>query len=201
MVETLRVFLSEDALVTLQDKYIEQDETAIHRFIFGIVRDMARSAKMVLMSGELALAVFDEIGQMRQEKITLKEITKPEIVHNKDWMPESKGEKLVPYELKVGEKTYGLLITAYEHYLIRGAKYNESLPVNTPDGRPDLNRKQKLITLASCFEEFLHGGLIMPIMQEVENSINSELDKEFDSIYPPKQELGASHQAPKKGFR
>jgi len=173
----LKVFLSEDALVSLQDQFVDKDK-ALQKFVYEQIRGLCRTAKLCKINQQM-MANIEKDGVMAQETFNLKDVDLEEYTLKSDenWLPEAYNKDSTTfYALKVGDNTYDLLRLFAQIYNCRIDLYNDSIP----DG--DAQRKSKLLKPAECIEQIVHGQLIQPIMVKITENIDKELDKEFDDI-------------------
>jgi len=173
----LKVFLSEDALVSLQDQFVDK-EKALQKFIYEQVRGLCRTAKLCKINQQM-MANIEKEGVMTNETYNLKEIDleKYTLGSDESWLPEKYDKDSTTfYALKVGDNTYDLLLYFGQIYNARIDLYNDSIP------ETDINKKQKLLKPAECMEQIIHGQLITPIMNKITEHIDKELDKEYDEL-------------------
>lgn len=173
----LKVFLSEDALVSLQDQFVDK-EKALQKFIYEQIRGLARTAKLCKVNQQM-MANIEKDGVMAQETYNLKDIDLDDYTLKSDekWLPEKYDKDTTTfYALKVGDNTYDLLLLFGQIYNARIDLYNDSIP----DG--DAQKKSKILEPAKCMEQIIHGQLITPIMNKISENIDKELDKEYDDL-------------------
>jgi len=173
----LKVFLSEDALVSLEDHFVDK-EKALQKFVYEQIRGLCRTAKLCKINKQM-MANIEKDGVMSQETFNLKEIDLEKYTLESDerWLPEKYDkESTTFYALKVGDNTYELLELFAQIYNCRIELYNDSIPDN------DINKESKTLKPAECVEQIVHGQLIQPIMNKISENIDKELDKEFDEI-------------------
>lgn len=181
----VQVFLNEDALVQLEDEFVDKEDDLRH-MVYDPVKTLAKSAKMIILNKQFVCNVYDEDAQNKtgQETIQLEDIDldKFAVKSDPDWLPENVTNDGKPYKIRVGDKTWGLLENYFKIYQARVKTYNSSLPVKM---REDEDKAAKP---AECYEQILHEALIGPVMQKIDKSIDSELEAEFTEVYEGKKD-------------
>lgn len=176
---TLKIFMTEDAYVALQDEFADKKENELFRFVFEEVKKLARAAKMTQLTGVVACRVFDKTTlQLKEERLNLADHALPTVPSDPSWVPENlKKQKIMPLEIKLGSKTTENLKVFAQIYQLRVQRYNESIPKEHPD------RNSMLGIPAKCVEEIYHNTLIDNILKKVEDNVVSDFDAEFSEIY------------------
>jgi hypothetical protein len=184
MTSTVKIFLSEDAYISLQDEFADAKAHDLHRFVFEEIKKLCRFAKMQQLNGIINCRVYDKITkQIKEERVNLKDHKLEQVPSDPTWVPKNlEGQKMQPYEIKIGTKTTADLNLHAQMYQLRIKLYNDSVPKDDPQ------RKNKLAEPAKCIEEILHNSLIDSVMRKVEDNIASELDDEFSKIYKDDEE-------------
>lgn len=176
----LKVFLTEEALVDLEDDYVDKEDE-LHKFMFGNIKVLAKQAKMILRSKQFTAIVINEDGEQEQKIIKLKEfdLEKFTVESNPDWIPENLDiDDCKPYIIKVGNKTMSRLKTHTQIYQAKVDLYNKSMSA-TP-------KKLEEAKPATCIEQIIHEQLIGPIMNKLSILDDAELDEEFEQVNKPK---------------
>jgi len=190
----LQVFLNEDALVQLEDEFVDKEDDLRH-LIYDPVKTLAKQAKMIILNKQFVANIMDEDQQNKQETIKLKEFSldKFAVKSDQEWLPENvTKEEAKPYKIRVGDKTWGLLETFFKIYDARVDLYNESLD------RGDKDYEKKKAKRAECWQQIVHEQLIGPVMQKIDKSVDKELEDEFKEVYKPKSE---QKEGPKRDKR
>lgn len=176
----LKVFLTEDALVDLEDDYVDKGDE-LREFMFGNIKVLAKQAKMIVRSKQFMATAIDEDGKQEQKAIKLKEFDLKKFTLDSDetWIPENLDvDDCKPYVIKVGPKTIGRLETYVQVYNARVSIYNKSLK--------NSNQKLEEAKPAKCFEQIIHEQLIGPVLDKLGKLDDRELDEEFEEINNPK---------------
>ena len=185
MVHTVKVFLAEEALVALEDHFVDKDEDALRKYIFDQVKGLARTAKLVKMNKSFAGNIEVQDGQPDETKIEtwhLKDVKldKFSLKENPSWIPKNMDKDDIKiYTLKIGEKTWEALQIYVQTHCARLKFYNDSLDES------DKRYKDKLIEKSVCFEQVIHEAIIPQIFQKIATNIDEELEKEFDRVNEP----------------
>jgi len=190
----LQVFLNEDALVQLEDEFVDKEDDLRH-LIYDPVKQLAKQAKMIILNKQFVANIMDEDQQSKQDTIKLKEFDLDVFApkSDPDWLPENvTKEEAKPYKIRVGDKTWGLLETFFKLYDARVDLYNKSLD------RGDKDYEKKKAEPAKCWQQIIHEQLIGPVMQKLDKSIDKELEDEFKEVYKPKSE---QKEGPKRDKR
>lgn len=185
MMHKLKVFLTEESLIELEDDYVDKEDE-LHKLMFGYVKTLAKQAKMIVRNKQFVanLKAYEDKSP-HQETIKLKKfkLSKYSVKHDADWIPENLDkDDCKPYLIKVGPKTMSRLETYAEVYQARVFLYNDSL-----DDR-DLKEKGRKAVSADCFEQIIHEALISNVMEKLNKLDDKELDEEFDEVNKPKSE-------------
>ena len=190
----VKVFLIEDALVQLEDEYLDK-ESDLRHLIYSPLKELAKQASMVFKNNQFMANTVDENNRQKQDMIKLNEfdLDKFEVESDPDWLPENiPKEKSTSYSIKVGDRTWKLLETYFKLYQARIDLYNKSLKKD----RKDYDDVKAIP--ATCQEEILHGSLIKVVMDKISSSIDKELDEEFEEIYKPKDKKQKPDRTGKK---
>lgn len=190
----LQVFLNEDALVQLEDEFVDKEDDLRH-LIYDPVKQLAKQAKMIILNKQFVANIMDEDQQSKQDTIKLKDFDLDRFAPKSDteWLPENvTKEEAKPYKIRVGDKTWGLLETFFKLYDARVELYNESLD------RGDKDYEKKKAKPAECWQQIIHEQLIGPVMAKLDKSIDRELEDEFKEVYKPKSE---QKEGPKRDKR
>ena len=189
MAYVIKIFLAEEALVALEDHFVDKDEDALRKYVFDQIKILARGAKLIRMNKSFSGNIEVKDGEpnetkpetwylkdVKLEKFTLKEDT--------NWIPKNMDKDDVKiYSIKVGEKTWEALRIFVQAHCARLKFYNDSL------NESDKRYNDKLIEKPSCFEQVIHESIIPQIYQKIATNIDDELQKEFDKVNePPKKD-------------
>jgi len=191
----LQVFLNEDALVQLEDEFVDKEDDLRH-LIYDPVKQLAKQAKMINLNKQFVANVMDDDQESEQKTIKLKEFDLDPFApkSDPDWLPENvTKDEAKPYKIRVGDKTWGLLETFFKLYDARVSLYNESLD------RGDKDYEKKKAEPSKCWQQIVHEQLIGPVMQKLDKSIDKELEDEFKEVYKPKSEQDAKKREGRKG--
>lgn len=179
------VFLNEDALVQLEDEFVDKEDDLRH-LVYDPVKTIAKAAKMILLNKQVVCNTYDESAPNKagQETIQLEDVDleKFNVKSDPDWRPENVSEDGKPYRIRVGEKTWNWLITYFQVYQLRVKEYNKTLPRKLQD---DEKRAAKP---ATCYEQILHEALIAPVMQRIDKSLDEELEDDFTEANKSKKD-------------
>ncbi len=181
MTYTVKVFLTEAALVELQDSFVDKKDD-LQKFVYEQVRGLARVAKLSKIHDSFS-ANIEEEGTIKIEtfNFTKENVLNYKIGHNEKWTPE-KLENPSSYSLKIGNKTMDYLELFAQVYLARMDKYNETVNEKDP------NRKTKIVPQPDCFEQIIHEQLINSIYTMIQRNIDEAFDKENAEINAPVKE-------------
>jgi len=175
-IHLVKVFVSQDALVALEDQFVD-DRKGLNKFVYEQIRGLARTAKLCKVNGQF-MANIEKEGQVKQETYSLKDVDLDEYTVKEDpeWLPDKYDKDVTTYySIKVGDKTWQALQDFGAIYNCRIDLFNESLP-------DDAQRKNKVIKKAKCLEQINHEQLVAPVMEKITKNIDAELDKEFDEV-------------------
>jgi len=186
----VEVFLNEDALVQLEDEFVDKEDDLRH-LVYEPVKTLAKASKMVLLNKQFVCNVWDEDAENKtgQDTIQLSEydLDKHKIDGDDSWRPENVNAEAKPYKIRVGDKTWNLLLTYFKIYEAKVSVYNRSLPNNKKD-----NEKFRAKS-AKCYQQILHEALIAPVMQKIDKSIDEELEEDFKITNEGKKDKAAKH--------
>lgn len=192
----LQVFLNEDALVELEDEFVDKDDDLRH-LIYDPVKQLAKQAKMVQLNKQFVANEYDEDApnKTKQETIKLKDfnLDKFAVKSDVDWLPENvTKEEAKPYKIRVGDKTWDLLEMFFKLYNARVDLFNKSLDRN------DKEYEKKKAKPAECWQQIVHDSLIGPVMLKIDKSIDKKLEDEFKEVYSDKKKEGPKRDKRKK---
>ena len=191
----LQVFLNEDALVQLEDEFVDKDDDLRH-LVYDPVKTLAKQAKMILLNKQFVANVIDEDQKQKQDTIQLKDfnLDKYAVKSKPDWLPDNiNTADAKPYKIRVGDKTWGLLETFFKLYQARVSLYNKSLD------RGDKDYEDKKAKPAECWEQIIHEQLIGPVMAKIDKSIDKELEDEFKEVYEGKKDKAEKKRKKRTG--
>ena len=175
----IKVFMTEDALAELEDKYDDKPED-LRKIVRDKIRELVKSAKMAKIQKIIIANIEDEETKIgKQESFPLKDfkLEKYDLKSDSDWLPKDFEEDETKfYSVKVGANTWKYLIMFCQFFGIRVEKWNDSV------GKDDKRRKDKLIDVPECREQVFHEQLIPAITQELVNAVGDEFDDEFKEI-------------------
>lgn len=184
----VEVFLNEDALVQLEDEFVDKDDDLRH-LVYDPVKTLAKAAKMILLNKQFVANTYDDdaADKRGQETIQLEDynLEKFKCESDETWRPENVDADAKPYKIKVGDKTWGLLTTYFQVYQARVKEYNSTLP------RAMQDNDDKRAKPAECYQQILHEALIGPVMQKIDKSIDAELEAEFTEVNEGKKDKAA----------
>ena len=197
----VKVFMTEDALAELEDKYDEKPED-LRKVVRDKIRECVKSAKMAILQKTVVASIENEdTKQGKPENFPLKGFKLEKYTHKSDpdWLPKDFDEDDTKYySIKVGANTWKYLVIFCQLWGIRVEKWNDSL------GKDDPKRKDKLIEKSECREQVFHEQLIPTITRELVNAVGDEFDDEFKEIdkaesdKKKKQAKGKKEREPKK---
>lgn len=194
MVETIKVFMNKETLVTLEDHFVDDEKNTLHRFFFEHLRNLAKASKMADSTRSINTNIFED-GKMNQKSISYKDVDleKYALSSNPSWIPQGLDQDdLAVFEMKVGEKTHNHLINYCKIHGARIVEYNNSLPkVKVPENNQvveKLDPRFKPLVFASCFEEVVHQALTEPITRLLDQSAQELFDKENEEIEKAEKE-------------
>lgn len=191
----LQVFLNEDALVQLEDEFVDKEDDLRH-LVYDPVKTLAKQAKMILLNKQFVVNIMDEDQKQKQDTIKLNEfnLDKYAIKSKPDWLPENIiAAEAKPYKIRVGDKTWGLLETFFKLYQARVYLYNKSLD------RSAKNYEDNKAKPAECWEQIIHEQLIGPVMEKIDKSIDKELEEEFKEVYEGKKDKAEKKRKKRTG--
>ena len=197
----VKVFMTEDALAELEDKYDEKPED-LRKVVRDKIRECVKSAKMAILQKTVVASIENEdTKQGKPENFPLKGFKLEKYTHKSDpdWLPKDFDEDDTKYySIKVGANTWKYLVIFCQLWGIRVEKWNDSL------GKDDPKRKDKLIEKSECREQVFHEQLIPTITRELVNAVGDEFDDEFKEIdkaeadKKKKKAKGKQEKEPKK---
>jgi len=197
----VKVFMTEDALAELEDKYDEKPED-LRKVVRDKIRECVKSAKMAILQKTVVASIEnEETKQGKPENFPLKDFKLEKYTHKSDpnWLPKDFDEDDTKYySIKVGANTWKYLVIFCQLWGIRVEKWNDSL------GKDDPKRKDKLIEKSECREQVFHEQLIPTITRELVNAVGDEFDDEFKEIdkaeadKKKKKAKGKQEKEPKK---
>lgn len=191
----LQVFLNEDALVQLEDEFVDKEDDLRH-LVYDPVKQLAKQAKMIILNKQFVANVMDDDQKAEQKTIKLSEIKIDKFApkSDPDWLPENvTAAEANPYKIRVGDKTWGLLEMSFKLYQIRIDLYNKSLD------KGDKEYEKKKAKPAECWEQIIHEQLIGPVMQKIDKSIDRELEDEFKEVYEGKKDKASKKREKRTG--
>jgi hypothetical protein len=181
MVETIKIFLNKETLISLEDHFENTENQTLHRFFYEQLRELAKTSKLSDTNRSFNANVFDENGAMVQKSFKYVDVDLEKFVlkSDLDWRPKDLEEDDIGvFEMKVGEKTHNHLSNYCKIHAARTAKFNESLP--KIDGKIDPRYKE--VPEPACFEEIIHLALYQPIINLLQQSAQELFDRENDEI-------------------
>lgn len=192
----LKVFLTEDSLIELEDDYVDKEDE-LRDLMFGWVKSLAKNAKMILRNKQFVanLKPYDD-GAQHTETIKLKKfkLSNYTIKHDSDWIPDNlDADDCKSYIIRIGPNTLDRLETYCQVYQARVVLYNKSL---TDAELKIENRKAKS---AKCFEQIIHEALITNVMEKLNKLDDKEFDNEFEEVNKPKSEQAKEKKAKRSG--
>jgi hypothetical protein len=182
MVETIKIFLNKETLITLEDHFEDLENKTLHRFFFEQLRELAKTSKLSDANRSINANVFDENGAMVQKQFPYKDIDLEKYVlkSNPDWRPKDLDEEDTGiFEMKVGEKTHNHISNYCKIHAARAEKFNESLPRIEGGG---IDPRYKEVPAPECFEEIVHLSLYQPIITLLNQSAQELFDRENEEI-------------------
>jgi len=176
----VKVFMTEDALAELEDKYDEKPED-LRKVVRDKIRELVKSAKMAKLQKTVIanIEVDEKKSENKQEQFPLKDFKLEKYVFksDSDWLPKDFDEDDTKYySIKVGSNTWKYLLMFCQLWGVRIEKWNDSL------GKDDPKRKDKFMETPECREQILHEQLIPTITRELVNAVGDEFDDEFKEI-------------------
>lgn len=198
MEQQIKCFLADDALVELEDAYVDKQKD-LRSEINQQIKILCKSAKMTKLHKTILVnrkQDDENSGEriMKQDNVPLKEVdlSKYDVAHDPAWIPEKMDKETTKaYVQKVGDKTWKYLLEFAKLYCARIDLYNASLT--------DKEEKEKA-TQPKCFEEIMHEQLINALNGIIAKNIDAEFDAEFDEIEKAdeKPKLAGERDKPKK---
>jgi len=192
----LKVFLTEESLIELEDDYVDKEDE-LRDLMFGYIKTLGKNAKMIMRNKQFVanLKPYDDNTQhtetIRLKKFNLKKYT---VKSDPDWIPENLDlDDCKPYIIKVGPKTMDRLETYCQVYQARVGLYNKSLSA------AELKIESKKAKPAKCFEQIIHEALITSVMEKLNKLDDKEFDEEFAEINKPKSEKAKDKKAKRSG--
>jgi len=175
----IKVFMTEDALAELEDKYDDKPED-LRKVIRDKIRELVKSAKMAKLQKLVIANIEDEdTKQAKQDSFPLKDfnLEKHTLKTDSNWLPEDfEEEDTRAYSIKVGANTWKYLLLFVQLFGVRIDKWNDSI------GKDDPKRKDKIIDIPDCREQVFHEQLLPTITKELVNAVGDEFDDEFKDI-------------------
>jgi len=175
----IKVFMTEDALAELEDKYDDKPED-LRKVIRDKIRELVKSAKMAKLQKIVIANIEDEdTKQGKQDSFPLKDfnLEKHTLKSDTKWLPKDfEEEDTKTYSIKVGANTWKYLLLFVQLFGCRIDKWNDSI------GKDDPKRKDKIIETPDCREQVFHEQLLPTITRELVNAVGDEFDEEFKDI-------------------
>ena len=175
----VKVFMTEDALAELEEKYEEKPED-LRKVIRDKIRELVKSAKMTKLQKLVIANIQDpDTKQNKQDQFPLGDykLEKYDLKSDSDWLPKDFDEDDTKYySVKVGANTWKYLIMFCQVFGIRVKIWNDSIDSD------DSKRKDKLIDVPECKEQVFHEQLVPVITRELDNAVGDEFDDEFKEI-------------------
>ena len=202
----MKIPMTKDIFDELDDAFIDQKTTS-HDFVWGIIRNLCKDAKIGKLNKVCAVNVIKD-GKPIQDQIKLKGITLDEIKSNPDWIPKNmEKEDITYFEHKITDKTLEYLKLFASFTVLRHKKYVESLQKDNAKRiekmLADKNTDQKVSkdaessfieqidkfakALPSCIEEVVFNATYPPIQLEVNKNIENSFNKENEEMYPKEE--------------
>ena len=191
------VFLNEDALVLLEDEFVDKEDDLRH-LIYDPVKQMAKTAKMQTTQNQFIANTYDEDAPDKKGTETIKlaefDLDKFAVSSDPNWLPDNIDAKdAKPYKIRVGDKTWNLLLEYFKFYNARCDVFNKSLPSNL---REDDDTRA---IPAECYEKILHESLIGTVLRKIDKAIDKELEDEFKEVYATNKEKSAKQRKQRSG--
>ena len=179
--QEVKIFLSEDALVELEDAYIEKKKD-LRAQISEQVKILYKGAKMTKVHHMIIVNLKSENvdnGErvLKAEQVPLKnvELKKYNLPHNPDWIPENmEKDDTKTYVLKVGDNTWKYLLYFVKIYCVKIDLYNDKLLSN---------EKSEIAKQPACFEQVLHEQLISGLNAIISKNMDKIFDAEFEEVH------------------
>ena len=86
----LKVYLTEEAKVQLEDDFVDKEDDLRH-FVYEQIKKLAKQAGMIVLNKQFVANLLDEDKQTKQETIKLKEFNLDKFALKSDatWLPEN----------------------------------------------------------------------------------------------------------------
>ena len=180
--QIIKIFLAEDALVELEDGYVD-NKKILRQEINELIRVLYKSAKMTKVHQTMVVnrkTKNEETGkrEFQPEQIPLAEcdITKYDLPHDDAWVPknmEKEGGNVRYYAQAVGDSTWKYLVLFTKYYCARTDKYNETLLAS---------EKDEIAEQPECFEQVIHESLINGVNGIIAKNIDNDFDSDVQDI-------------------
>lgn len=193
----VQVFLNENALVLLEDEFVDKEDDLRH-LIYDPVKTMAKATKMQITQNQFVAKIYDDDAPNKTGTETIQladyDLDKFAVPSDPDWLPDNvDASDAKPYKIRVGDKTWNLLLDYFKFYNARCDVFNKTLPSNLRE-----NEKERAIP-AECYEKILHEALIGTVIRKIDNAIDKELEDEFKEVYATKKEKSAEKRKQRSG--
>lgn len=205
MVFTFAIPLLQESAIAFQDSFGET-KTPIkdaRGWIYQILTKTAVTWVTTQGNGGIGLKTLNNFGKMQQKDVSLKEIKLSDWIpkSDPDWIPELwDQDDIQAFEIKIGTELFKKLENVFAITRYGTTKLNDSLmewdkkrDVPSEEKESHAEMLDKNIEDSKKFsnhpiEKFLHGVLIKPILDKVEEYEKKLLDKEYDELYKEEDE-------------
>jgi len=211
--KTLKIPLSKEIHDELDDAFIDDEKTEDARsFIWGLLRNLCRDAKIGKMSKTCAYSVVDGTGQLQQKTIKTREIKyKPLPSDPTGIPPDLKDDTIKPWVHKVTDKTWEYLQLFTVYAQLRHNKFVDSAVrrdsdrlkelqdeyehSKTPSNKQRVDDHREAMKEAAegrekdkpkCIEQVIYAAIYQPLFQKLTENIDKEFDSENDEMYKKK---------------
>lgn len=201
----LYVYLNENAITQLEDNFVDKEDDALRKFLFGFVRGLAKYAKLATVTKKsFDVTVIDKDKQKedggnppKQETIKIKDIDLEAytLPNNAEWRPKDADEDdIKQVSITVGPKTIKFLKIYGQIFQAKCELYNADLD-QTVKG---FDKETEIAKPAECIEQIVHEQLIGPVMDNIARSIEEDFDNEFEEANNPDKKKKAGRTGNKK---
>jgi len=206
MTNLVRIPMSDLVFDELDDAFIDDDKQTAHDFVWGLIRNICKDAKLGKLNKTCTVNIIKD-GQQAQDQIKLKGYELAIVDSDPNWIPENMDKEDIKYfEHKVTDKTWEYIKLYCSFAVLRHTKYCESLEKdnekkliqminNNSSENMFKDAKENFSKSISKFkegtpkliEEILFNAIYPFVHRKVTENIEKEFDKENEEMYPKKE--------------
>lgn len=210
--------MTEEFYDEIEETFVDKDIEA-HKFIFQQVKNMVKDAKTSKLTNSAAVRRLENGQMVNDTiKLKDYDLKKYELPSDPNWIPdELKGETVKHWIHKTTDKSFQYIKLYAQIVAIRFEFFNKSATENSNERIQEAQKRyddapapQKEAFLRALeqekksaqaqekkreedtpkyFEQVIYNHIFTPLQKKVVENMDSELDKEFEQVYPsPKKD-------------